>query len=72
MNDCSIVGRMHEEKPVGPLADGQLTITDSHVIYLMMWLTDSCLQIYSTKRQGTRLTQNGSLRSGDTCVLKVC
>ena len=22
---------MHEEKPVSPLADGQLTITDSHM-----------------------------------------
>ena len=56
-SDCSIVGKMHEEKPVSPLADGQLTITVSHMIYLMMWLTDSRLQIYSTKKQGTRLTQ---------------
>ena len=44
---------MHEEKPVRPLADGHMTITVSHVIYLLMWLTDSCLQIYSTKRQLT-------------------
>ena len=28
------------------------------MIYLLMWLTDPCLQIYSIKRQGTRLTQN--------------
>ena len=48
---------LHEEKPVSPLADGQLTITVGHMTYLMMWLTDSCLQIYSTKRQGTSLTQ---------------
>ena len=60
MKDCCIVGKMHEEKPVSPLADGQLTITDSYMIYLMMWSTDSRLQIYSIKRQGTRLTQNGS------------
>ena len=45
MNDYSIVGKMPEEKPVSPLAGGQLTITDSHMTYLMMWLTDSCLQI---------------------------
>ena len=32
-SDCSIVGKMHEEKPVSPLADGQLTITVSHMIY---------------------------------------
>ena len=63
---------MHEEKPVSLLADGQLTITDSHMTYLLMWLTDSCLQIYSTKRQGTRLTQMEAKRSGDTCVLKLC
>ena len=48
---------LHEEKPVSPLADGQLTITVGHMTYLMMWLTDSCLQIYSTKRKGTSLTQ---------------
>ena len=41
------------EKPVRPLADGHMTITVSHMIYLLMWLTDSCLQIYSIKRQGT-------------------
>ena len=51
---------LHKEKPVSPLADGQLTITVGHMTYLMMWLTDSCLQIYSTKRQGTRLTQHGN------------
>ena len=51
---------LHVEKPVSPLADGQLTITLGHMIYLMMWLTDSCLKIHSTKRQGTSLTQNVS------------
>ena len=51
---------MHEEKPVRPLADGHMTTTVSHMVYLLMWLTDSCLQIYSAKRQGTILAQNGS------------
>ena len=66
---------MHEEKSVKPLAAGHLTITVSHMIYLLMWLTDSGLQIYSTKSQGTsdiNLTENGSKRLGDACVLKLC
>ena len=48
-----IVGNLHEEKSVKPLAAGLMTITVSHMIYLLMWLTDSSLQIYSTKSQGT-------------------
>ena len=44
---------MHEEKSVKPLATGHLTITVSHMIYLLMWLIDYCLQIYCTKSQGT-------------------
>ena len=47
---------LHVEKPVSPLADGQLTITVGHMIYLLMWLTDFCLQIYSTKRPVLRVT----------------
>ena len=63
---------MHEEKSVRPLADGHMTMTVSRMIYLLMWLTDSCPQLYSTKRQGTILTQNESYRSGEACVLKLC
>ena len=44
---------MHVEKSVKPLAAGHLTITVSHMIYLLMWLTDSGLQIYSIKSKGT-------------------
>ena len=40
---------LHEEKPVSPLADGQLTITVGHMTYLMMWLTDSCLKFIALR-----------------------
>ena len=55
---------MHEENPVSPLADDQLTITVGHMIYLLMWLTDSCLQIYSTiiKETGNQIDPNWKLK----------
>ena len=49
-----IVGKFETCKTIGccPL-HGHLTITVGHMIYLLMWPTDSCLQIYSTKSKGT-------------------
>ena len=52
MNSCALLVNLDEEKSVKPL-DGHLTITVGHMIYLLMWFTDSCLQIYSTKSWGT-------------------
>ena len=38
------MGKKHAEKYARPLAVG-------HMIYLLMWLTGSCIQICRTKRQ---------------------
>ena len=50
------------------------TLDVGHMIYLLMWLTDSCLQIYSTKKQGTvgnKLCPKMEDRSGDAYFLKL-